>query len=168
MSVFTPFRNPAAVRTVVLTGALLKLVPTWEAAVHAQQPTRVDVMRMGGVNLAPMPWICDNSTGVQSTVIYITSTQTQVVAGSTKIVYVCGWNVFTGASSIAFKWVEGSSTDCITGQADKSGLYDLSSRQGFVVSNGGGVQFKTSSGFSLCIDAASSGLQGQLTFISST
>ena len=168
MSIFRPFRNPTAIKALVITGAVLKLAPT---LVEAQQRTRVNVDQIGGQSVAPMPYVCDNSTGVQSTVINITSTQTQVVAGSTKSVYVCGYSFGAAlGSSATWKWVQGTSTDCISGQADLSAGWPLSTAAtfGIVRDGGGGVLFKTSSGNSLCIDTTSSGLYGQLTYISST
>lgn len=155
-------------RLAFLLGVSAKLLPYLSTPVHAQQAQRVNVAQIGGQNVPAMPYICDNSTGVQSTVINIVSTQTQVVAGSTKSVYVCGFSLTTGDSTTAWKWVEGTSTDCISGQADKSGLYNASSKWGIVENGGGSVLFKTSSGASLCIDTTSSGIQGRLTYISST
>jgi hypothetical protein len=90
------------------------------------------------------------------------------VAGSTQRIYVCGWNFTTADSSNLVKFVEGTSTDCITGQADKTGTYNFSSKSGMVVSNAGFPQFITSSGASLCIEATSTGVYGLLTYKSST
>ena len=161
-------------RLAFLLGATAKLAPYMVTPVHAQQSQRVNVAQIAGQTAVNMPYICDNSTGVQSTVISIISTQTQVVssanAGATKSIFVCGFSVTQPPGSTnSWKWVEGTSTDCISGQADKSGLYYASSAYWGMVSNGGGaVLFHTSSGQSLCIDATSSGLSGQLTFIAST
>ena len=151
-----------------MVGAAVKLAPYLVTEAHAQQTQRVNVAQIAGQTAVNMPWLCDNSTGVLSTVISIGSTQAQVVAGSTKSVYVCGFSFTTGDSSAAVKFVEGTSTDCITGQADKTAPFNLSSKSGIAVSNGGAVQFKTSSGASLCIDTTSTGIAGYLTYISST
>lgn len=151
-----------------MVGAAVKLAPFLVVETHAQQTQRVNVSQIGGQTAVNVPWICDNSTGVLSTVINIGSTQAQVVAGSTQSIYVCGFNFTTGDSSAAVKFVQGTSTDCITGQADKTGAYNLSSKSGIVVANGGAVQFKTSSANSLCIDTTSTGISGMLTYISST
>jgi hypothetical protein len=157
-------------RLAFVLGATVKLLPYVATPVHAQQTQRVNVSQIGGQTATPMPYICDNSTGILSTVINIVSTQTQIVAGSTKSIYVCGYSLTTQpGTTTTFKFVEGTSTDCITGQADKSGTYQASSNYWGMVENGGGtVLFKTSSGASLCIDTTSSGIYGRLTYISST
>lgn len=157
-------------RLAFVIGATFKLAPYLTAPVEAQQRQRVNVDQIAGTAVVNMPFICDNSTGVQSTVINIISTQTQVVAGSTKSIYVCGYSLTTfPGTTTTFKFVEGTSTDCITGQADKSGTYQASSNYWGIVENGGGsVLFKTSSAASLCIDTTSSGVYGRLTYISST
>ena len=149
-------------------GAALKLSPYLATTAYAQNELRTDLVKIGGVTAVNMPYICDSSTGVSSTVINIGTTQAQVVAGSTKSVYVCGYQLTTADSTTLWKWVEGTSPDCITGQADKSGTFNASSKWGISVPNGGAVQFKTSSGASLCIDTTSTGVYGILTYISST
>lgn len=155
-------------RLAFILGASVKLAPYLTQPVEAQQRQRVNIDQVAGQNVVFMPYLCDNSTGVQSTVIQILSTQTQVVAGSTNRIYVCGYSLTVSSVATQWKWVEGTSTDCITGQADKSGAYNASSGWGIVENGGGSVLFKTSSGASLCIDATSSGITGRLTYISST
>lgn len=165
MSVFTPFRNKRVVATALAVSGAIKLAGTF-GPLYAQQNQGVDLRAVNG--LTPLPAICDNSTGIQSTVINILSTQTQVVAGSTNRIYVCGFVATTADSSNLFKFVEGTSTDCITGQADKTATFNLSSKAGIAAPNSGFPQFITSSGASLCIDATSSGVYGFLTYKVST
>ena len=170
MSIFTSFRNKTAVTTFLVAGGLAKVGPTWlqpTTALHAQQAQRVNVAQINGVS--PAVAICDNSTAVRSTAINIISTQTQVLAtaGSSFIIYACGWSFTTPDSSVVIKFVEGTSTDCITGEATKAS-YNLSSKSGMVNASGGSVQFRTSSGASFCIDATSSGVTGLFTYVSST
>ena len=164
MSMFTPFRSPRVRTSALVVGGLIKAA----SYVEAQQRLPINVSQVGGQNVAYIPAICDNSTGVLSTAINIGTTQVQVVAGSTRRIYVCGFNFTTGDSSNVVKWVEGTSTDCISGQADLSGPMNFSSKSGISSPSGNAVQFKTSSGASLCIDATSTGVYGMLTYISST
>ena len=171
MSVFTPFRSKSALTTALVVGGALKVVPTWVTGhdvLHAQNQ-QVDIARIGGQPIIPA--VCDSSTGVLSTIISAVSTQTQVVigAGSSFSIYACGWHFLGPAgSTFTMKWVEGTSTDCVTGAANKSGLQAYSSYGGIAISNGGGVQFKTSSGTNLCINTTSTGVGGLLTYKHST
>ena len=167
MSVFTPLRNRRTVATVFALGGAMKLASHLQP-LYAQQNLGVNIAQIGGVNV--LTALCDNSSGIQSTVINIGTTQAQVVAStvSSNIVFVCGFNFTTADSSNLFKWVEGTSTDCITGQADKSATYNLSSKSGIAIGNAGFAQFRTTSGASLCIDATSTGVYGMLTYKIST
>jgi hypothetical protein len=165
MSVFSPFRNRRTITTALAVSGAIKFASHMEP-LYAQQTQRVNIAQVNGV--APMPAICDNSTGILSTVINIGTTQAQVVAGSTQSIYVCGFTFTTADSSVLAKFVEGSSTDCLTSQADKTATFNLSSKSGISLPNAGYPQFKTSSGFSLCIDTTSTGIYGVLTYKSST
>lgn len=169
MSVFTPFRNRRTVATVFAVSGALKFATHMQPyTLYAQQNQSVDIKAINGVT--PLVSLCDNSTAILSTVINIGTTQAQIVAStvSSNIVFVCGYDFTTADSSNLVKFVEGSSTDCITGQADKSATYNLSSKSGLVRTNAGFAQFRTSSGFSVCIDATSTGVYGMLTYRIST
>lgn len=173
MSVFTPFRNKTALTTALVVGSALKLTPTWVTGhqVLYAQNQQVNIAQINGA--APIPAVCDNSTGVQSTNFQIiTSTQVQIVPASTKSVYVCGWSFTTPDSSQVVKFVEGSTGDhCVTSEAIKAGPWNFSSKSGMVVPNAGHVQFKTSSGMGVCLDITSTGglgVGGIITFIPST
>ena len=165
-------RRRAWARAAFMVGATVKLAPYLTTPAHAQQNVGVNIRQVGSVDAVSMPFICDNSTGIQSTVIYIQSTQEQVVSsavpGSSKAIFACGFQLTTADSTAAWKWVTGTSTDCTSNQANVSGTFNASSKWGIAVSNGGAVQFRVSSGQSLCIDTTSSGIQGLLTFATST
>lgn len=163
MSVFTPFRNRRVIATTFAVSGALKLA-THMQPLYAQQTQAVDITTINGVT--PLATICDNSSAIQSTVINITSTQLQVVGStvSTTAVFVCGWEFMTKTSSDVVTWLQGSSTDCITGQTALSGPFDLSSRMGMVRTNAGFAQMRTSGGWSLCMETTSSNVVGMVTY----
>lgn len=159
-------------RSAFLIGGAVKLAPYLVSNAYAQQEVRVDVAEIGGVAAVSMPFICDNSTGILSTAIVIGSTQAGILSsaapGSSKAIFVCGYQVTVGDSTSAWKFVTGTSSDCVTGQADLSGIFNASSKWGISVPNGGAPQFRVSSGQALCIDATGSSLGGMLTYALST
>lgn len=165
MSVFTPFRSKTSLTTAMVIGGALKLYPTWvvgEQTLYAQNQ-QVNVAQIGGV--AVVPARCDNSTGILSTAINAASTQTQVVAGSTQRVIACGYEFTTPTSTATVQWVQGTSTDCSSGRATISGAMNLSSNSGMVVPNTGAVQFRGSSGNTICINTTSTGVNGLFKYI---
>lgn len=178
MSVFTPFRKRSLVKTWVAVGGAVKLAhmlndpaPTWVAPVaYAQQPQRMNLDQIGGSSVTYIPVRCDNSTGIQSTVISVTSTQGEIVQASTGRIHVCGWSFTSSAGAVSPSFVQGSSADaCVTNETAKTGKYSLSSFSQVVVPNAGHVQFITSSAVSLCLNVPTAGdVTGLLTYIQST
>lgn len=159
-------------QTAFMLGATVKLAPYLVQSAHAQQTQAVNVREIGGVSAVSMPFICDNSTGILSTAIVISSTQAGILSsaapGSSKAIFVCGYQVTNGDSTGTWKFVTGTSSECVTGQADLSGAFNASSKWGISVPNGGAPQFRVSSGQALCIEASNSTLGGMLTYALST
>lgn len=169
MSVFKPFRAPVTRRTVMATAIGVKAV-TLAAAFYpanalAQQPQRVNVAQVGGVDA--LPAICDNSTAVNSSFFSIAgtgATNTVVITASTAKTYLCAADLTTRDSTVDVFIVTGDSTNCSTNSTVTG--FTLSSYSGFVRPNAGFSQWKPiSSNTAICIKTASSGpVTGSLTF----
>ena len=165
MSVFTPFRtHRRLVTTAIAFSGALKLATHMEV-LYAQQPQRVNVAQVGGVNA--LPAICDNSTALNSSFFSIAgtgATNTVIITASTAKTFLCAADITTRDSTVDVFIVTGDSTNCSTNSTVTGWM--LSSYSGLTRGNGGFGQYKQiSSQVAVCIKTTSSGpVMGSLTF----
>lgn len=156
MSVFTPFRSKRALRTAVVTGTMLKLVPT---VVNAQQYPAINLQQIGGQT--PLTAYCDDSTAVQhaGASTNVSGNAAPLIQGnaSTNPSYICAYDITTGNSSVSVKFVRGTSTDCSSNNAGITAIYQFSSIAGISKPNGGAPLFILPSSQSLCVNNGSTG-----------
>lgn len=162
MSIFRPFRSKTAIRTAVMTGALLKLAPV---IVEAQQQQQVNVAQINGAT--PLSAYCDDSTKITSFAYSTNSSgiSLPIIQGnvSSSPGFICSYRLTTDNSSVRLRFVRGTSTDCTSNQVFIDGGSPVSSNSGFVESGGGTPLFTLprDSSQSLCLShGASTGYVG--------